>query len=220
MKSIQKMSILVLLFAMLFTSCTKDNENKEPENQKFDINNPAGYLIYTKVLSGQRLFEFMPDKKIKEYYVTADGFGTRTYPYEVKGDTITLTGTTTWLAIESEKVTSNNTGYQKLALIKSPETNQLAGKTFMGTFYRPNSSILYDKYHYSFATTEKKVEVGFDVGTIERTENYSSIGNIAAWVDATSKGYVELLVLVDGKLEVRHFNAPEVQTYYGSFTQQ
>jgi len=227
MENFKKLIIISAILLISFTSCKKD---KVAQSDKFDINNPVGYFIYVKqqvqasdggtgMLQG--LFEFLPEKKIRRHEPTSDGNNSRLLPYEVvNGNVVSLTDSDLQFTIENGQVTSNYLHFKTLALLKGAETNQLAGKTFVGTYYKSDKNVLHQNFFYSFAGKDNKVGAGFTVGTASRTENYSTIGNIGARVAVVGNADLEFMVLVNGKLEVSYYEKNSDVLYYGSFNQQ
>nr|WP_121272079.1 hypothetical protein [Pedobacter schmidteae] len=215
--NVMAVSMMILL---TFASCKKNEVKKE--EAKFDINNPVGYFIYVRFsINGSWpsswLFEFSPGKTLK--FHEASAVNGQVYTYEViDGNIISLKGLNYRFLIENGKITSEN--FEQVALVKASETNQLRGKTFAGTYYKPNHSVLHENFFYSFSSTENKVDAGFKVGTAVRTETYKTIGNIAAWADKDGTGDIEFLLLLDGKLEVNYYNKTIGTRYYGSFSPQ
>lgn len=218
------MASMILLIS--FTSCKKD---KVAESDKFDINNPVGYFIYVKQLVNigggdtqavQRLFEFLPEKKIRIHEATSDGNNSRSIAYEVvDNNVVAIADSDLRFTIEKGQVSSNYPHFKTLVLLKGADTNQLAGKTFAGTYYKPDQSVLHQNFYYSFSANGK-TDVGFKPDVVIRTENYSSIGNIAARVAVLGNADLEFMVLVNGKLEVSYYEKNSDVLYYGSFNQQ
>ena len=88
---------------------------------------------------------------------------------------------------------------------------------------KSDKSVLHPNFFYSFSAIENKVGAGLNTGTVIRTENYISIGNIAAWVDdvaGVGNEDKEFMVLVNGKLEVGYHQKKPYMDYYGTFTQK
>lgn len=219
-------AILAILL-VTFAACKKDEVAKDAD--KFDINSPVGYFIYVKqqvqtndsatgILQG--LYEFLPEKKLRMHEAISDGNNSRLFSYEVvDGHVIALTDSDLKFVIENGQVTSNYTHFRMLALLKASETNQLAGKTFSGTYYKSDRSVLHQNFFYSFAGKDNKVDAGFSVGTALRTENYRSIGNIAARIAVVGNDDLEFMVLMNGKLEVSYYDKNLDALYHGSFAQ-
>jgi hypothetical protein len=222
MKLERKITSLIVVFCLLFAACKKEGNSKETDTEKFDINNPVAYYIYAKYVEPNRqeanplLFKFNPGKTMTFYHA---GGNADTLPYVIfDGNTIYLGDIL--FTIDNGKITKSNAEFTDLTLIKEPETNQLAGKTFTGTYYKFDGSAWNQNYFYSFAGNENKVSAGINVGSVQRTDHYSPIGNIAAWVDTPENDYRELMVLVNGKLEVGYFSLEPRGWYYGSFTKR
>lgn len=227
MKDLKQLPLALLILAITCSACKKD---KVAESDKFDINSPVGYFIYVTQLvdigggdtqAVQRLFEFLPEKKIRIHEATSDGNNGRSIAYDiVDNNVVALVDSDLQFTIENGKVSSNYPHFETLALLKASGTNQLAGKTFAGTYFKPDKSVLHQNFFYSFAAEGNKVGAGFTVGNALRTENYSSIGNIAARVAVVGNADLEFMVLVNGKLEASYYKKNIDAVYYGSFSQQ
>jgi hypothetical protein len=213
----------LLIFCMASLTSCKDKDT-QPE-EIFDIHNPEGYFLFIRDMNGDGsdpfflLFEFMPGKNIRKHAVS-------TYidtQYSFKNDSTILDDAGNQFVFEGNSVTSNNPNIKEIVVIKAPESNQLTGKTFAGTYYKSDISVLHQSFFYSFAPDGEKVNAGFNPGTIERTERYTKIGNIAARA-ALENGDFEFMILVNGKLEVNYKTATNNQNYWpdfhGTFTQQ
>lgn len=227
MQRIKKLGVLVMLLSLLLPSCKKEHVGKDADPNQFDINNPLGYFIYVKAVKDDgsspkpMLFEFGIGKTFKLYGATPDGNGSTITAYEVTdGNVVALAGSDVRFVIDKDRITSNDPRFIELALIKAPEINQLTGKTFAGTYYKSDTSIHHSNFFYSFSGNGSEVGAGINIGTIVRTENYNSIGNLAAWVDVSRNNDVEFMVLVNGKLEVNYYQKKDNTRYYGSFTQR
>jgi hypothetical protein len=224
-KLIQTPVMLAMLLLFTATSCKKDDIKNDDPLSQFDINDPVGYFIYVKTVDGDGnwaspgLLEFRPGQAMKIYDVSLQGYSYPLYKYEkTSSNTIKVTNLNYEFVIENGKVTSKDARFKELVLIKHAETNQLSGKTFAGTYYRPDNSILHQSFFYSYA--ESSFTAGYKVGAAVRMETYSSIGNIASWSRVSGTKDVEFMVLVNGKLEAGYNQDQPLQRYYGSFTQQ
>jgi len=214
-------SLLTLLMLGVATlmSCSKDDDIQPEET--FDINNPEGYFLYLKGTDSDgsntlfELWEFMPGKTVRTYHV--DGEGT-SIPYTIlDNNTIGIAGLQ--FVFNAGLVTSNYSRIKEIVLIKAPESNQLNRKTFAGTYYKADKSVLHQNFFYRFADEGNTVDAGFNVGTSDRTEDYTSIGNIAARAELAN-GDKELMILVNGKLAVSYSAVGVTGKHYGTFTQQ
>lgn len=207
MKQLFKLSIILIVASIFFLSCQKDKEN-EPQ---FDIKNPVGYVIAGKfdltVESNQVqipiVFEFLPNQKIRIGYIE----GTGELDYLVSNDTILLDGMK--LLIKKDRVTHFTFGIQEspnntFKLLKKPETRLLLGKTYTGTYFNPDGTVLHPNFFYSFHAADDKIDAGYNVGTTVRTETYTNISNIAALVPGN--GFREFMLLDEGKLEVMYMS--------------
>lgn len=212
MKNLRNMlKILPLLLLVVLAGCKKDN----PKPEMFDITN---YVIAGRVSFGY------------PYIITiASGNRAKLTSYGVSDGIYTYTdGVLNFNFNDGEVVCSftiENGGIKKYTgpalintynLIKVPETNLLEGKAFSGSYYRFDNTVLHQNFFYSFSGN--KVDVGYSVGTAVRTENYTSIGNIASLVDLENSN--ELMILINGKLEVGYSQSNPRAEYVGSFKQQ
>ncbi len=223
MKRIFSFSIIFLAASILLLSCKKD-KNKVDEPQ-FDVNNPVGYVVAGKfnftTQSGPVeipvVFEFLANQKMR--YGLIDGAGT--LDYVLSEDTFLFSGLK--LLIKNNKVAYfNYSGLEfpnpTFNLLKKPATNLLLGKTYTGTYYNQDQSVLHPQFFYGFKTSENKVDAGYTVGTTVRTEDYTSIANIAALVEGN--GYREFMFLNEGKLEVMYLTTGTGQIHFGTFDSQ
>ncbi|NGM61749.1 hypothetical protein G5B30_07455 [Sphingobacterium sp. SGG-5] len=226
MKTIKKSTnycflCLLLLGMVALMSCSKD-DNIQPE-ETFDINNPEGYFIYAKHFNPDGsyrniyVYEFMPGKRLNERNANGDRIET----YIILDDnTINVGNGAFYLSFNGDLVTSNIGGIEDGTLIKAPESNQMAGKTFTGTYYKADESVLHHNFFYSFAAGGNTVDAGLNVGTTLRTENYTPIGNFAARAELEN-GDVEFMVFVNGKLEVTYkTKGGGAGWYHGTFEKQ
>ncbi|RYD97034.1 MAG: hypothetical protein EOP54_12080 [Sphingobacteriales bacterium] len=208
MKYFLKLSTLLLVASSIFLSCKKDKEN-EPQ---FDINSPAGYVVAGKfsiMVQGNLMnipivFEFLANQKVKLAYIE----GTGDLDYIVSKDTILLNGIK--LLIKDDRVTYFRFGQDEHAnynfkLLKKPASNTLRGKTFAGTYYNPDNTVLHPDFFYGFHASEDKVAAGYTVGAPVRTETYTPVGNVAALVHGN--GFNEFMLLNEGKLEAMYLAA-------------
>lgn len=213
LKNILKISSLLLILAL--ASCKKDN----PKPEVFDI---TKYIIAGKVSFGHPyIIAIEPGNKAT---LTSHGFseGTYTYVNGVLDFNFSDGEVECSFTIENGNIKAFDGPalINSYNLIKVPATNQLAGKTFTGTYYRLDNTVLHQNFFYSFSANDNKVGVGYTVGMPVRTETYSTIGNIAALVDIGNSDDRELMVLINGKLEVGYSQSSPTAKYIGSFTQQ
>jgi len=230
---VMKTKLLIYsLFALLMygmtalTSCSKDDDlQPEPEEETFDIHNPEGYFLYVKDAFSDGsgpiiwLYEFMPGQILRRHSVSTY----YDYPYAVIDGNTMASEEDINFVFEGDSISSDHANFQEIVLIKSQANNQLAGKTFSGTYYKSDKSVLHQNFFYSFAADRYSVDAGFDPGTTERTESYTSIGNFAARAELDN-GDKEFMVLVNNKLEVNYrVNTNSYSLwpdYHGTFTQQ
>lgn len=205
MKHIIKSLAIFLTASIFFLSCKKDKENE----LGLDMNNPTGYVIagtFDIPNLGNNVpvpivFEFLSNKKLKVGYVE----GAEELDYFVSNDTLLTNGIK--LVIKNNKVTyfkfqlleSPN---HNLKILKKPATNVLSGKTYLGAYYNLDNTVLHPNFFYGFHATEDKVEAGYNVGTAVRTETYTSVANIAAFVQGT--GFKEFMLLEEGGLRAMY----------------
>jgi len=206
---------LLMLGITALTSCSKDDDMRPQVT--FDINNPEGYFLYYKgggLLNG--LYEFLPAKKIRTHSTGSSNI----LQYTVVDNNIDIEGGigTIRFVIEGDSVWNPDPYYTAIALIRPPESNQLAGKTFAGTYYNTDMSVLHPNFFYGFAAGGNTVDAGFTVGTTLRTEDYTSIGSVAARAELEN-GDIEFMVLVNGKLEV-NYRTSNRAFHYGTFARQ
>ncbi|MFB2119865.1 hypothetical protein [Parapedobacter sp. 2B3] len=210
---------LIMLGMAALISCGKDDD-VQPE-ETLDIRNPEGYFLYVRQSNHDGsyrstfLFEFAAGKMVEIHLPN----GVDSSPYTVIDDQTIDIGGGIRFVFNNNLITSNREDFQEIVLIKAQEKDQLAGKTFSGTYYHADMSVLHDNFFYSFAAGGNTVDVGLNVGTTLRTESYTSIGNFAARAELDN-GDIEFLVLVNGKLEVNYKAQGVAGNHYGTFTRQ
>lgn len=227
--------LLMILLATLMVACSKDDDNNQepdPQEESFDINNPEGYIVAIKQQNATRtltLFKFLPNDEIK-MYETVNGVFMEAYAL-INNNTIeiNIVGNNIKITFEDEgvsKVTLNDDQIEgSYHLIKQNDENILAGNTYTGAYKIDENTDLHPNFFYDFHQNELKVDAGFEVGTPLRTDDYESIGNFAAYVSTPNpadptKMDKELMVWLDGKLEVNYKNIVDGAYYYGSFSKQ
>ncbi|GAB3023671.1 hypothetical protein GCM10027051_30330 [Niabella terrae] len=200
-------------------ACSK-SDTPQPE-ETFDINNPEGYFLYVKTSldngSFRRiiLFEFMPGNVVKQHTPSRDYTNAYTI---IDNNTIDIAGETRF-TFNDNLVTSNRGDIKEIVLIKAPERNQLAGKTFAGTYYTYVKAVLHPNFFYSFSATGNTFGAGFNTGTTLRSESYTPIGNFASRTRMVN-GDRDFMVLVNGKLEVNYVAQNAIGAHYGTFEEQ
>lgn len=195
----------------------------------FDISNIQEYFIYSKFQDDgsyiyKVLLDFQPDNKFIWQNVSVRSTG----PYTLRDDNTTITtenGGGPTLTIDNGKIigiTQSTRTFSDFTFIHKPSTTpSLVGKTFVGSYLRSNGTILHQNFFYRFKANNQ-VEVGANAGTsTTRTETYTPIGNIGAWVQSVSgtNGHRELLLLINGKLEVSYLEASPFMLHHGSFAE-
>ncbi len=214
------------MLLLVFSGCKKDRQ--EMTEEKFDINNPYGYVIavtynnfnYPGISSGVLLFS--NDNKNSKAMLY-DRNGERVLNYTVNGSELKFLENGELLfefRIENNKieVIGNNTLAKKAELVKIPAENLLAGKTFTGIYYNPNGTVHQPKFFYAFAQSGHKVEVGFEPGTTIRSETYVLAANMAALVKKTN--FVEfVMVMPNGDISCNYtdINGGTYNSKYGEF---
>ncbi|MCB0455517.1 MAG: hypothetical protein KDC62_09020 [Aequorivita sp.] len=190
----------------------------------FDLN-IADYMLFAKEAeedgsnSKFTLFDMQLDFGAVRTFVADDVVPIYSYYKIIAENTIELLNEGTQFVLNENAVLSNNDRYKELVLVKKEESNQLAGKTFAGTYYNADMTVLHPNFFYAYHNNDDKYDAGFEVGTALRTETYTSLGNIAS-VRVLDNQDVELMVLVNGKLEVNYYAKIEDTVHYGSFTKQ
>lgn len=205
MKHIFKLPTIILMVSIYFLSCKKDKEN-EPG---FDIKNPAGYVIagtFDIPNLGNNVpvpivFEFLSNQKLKIGYIE----GTEELDYFVSNDTVLTDGIK--LLIKNNKLTYFKFQLiefpnHNLKILKKPDANALLGKTYTGSYYNLDNTVLHPNFFYGFHAAEDKVDAGYNVGTTVRTETYTSVANIGALVQGN--GFKEFMLLDEGKLKAMY----------------
>lgn len=208
----------IIAFLLLFCISCKDKD-VEPA-KTFDVNDPVGFVFYleqagnTTIGPSVYLLEFISTEKVKIHTFV----GVQETPFTVVDDN-TISVLNTRFTVVNDKISSTNGNYGKIVLLENHSKNQLSGKTFTGTYYRPNNTVLHQNFYYRFKDTN--VEVGFLPEEVERTETYRMIGSNAAQT-RLANGDQEILVLADGKLhtyyKVNNSGDPYRATYTGTFT--
>lgn len=190
-------TLLVLIISIVILSCKKD---KNANKSGFDINNPQGYAIVMMNNTAQPtpvIAVFREGNKVT--LASTSTYGTSTF--EVVNDEIIIDddGYKLPFKIQNGKIISYKNSLKSAELIKIPAEDQLADKTFTGTYYKNDGSVLHPNFYYSFHSFGNKVDAGFKVGTSLRTENYVPIGNVAAFI--RNGNYVEFVIkMPDGNV--------------------
>lgn len=233
-RKIIKAVLSALWAAGIFASCKKDGEAK---TATFDLNKIKleEYCIYTnhRAKNGtfkneKQLYDFKPGNKVDIY--TAQTSGGYQYSYTiVNNHLLDIEGTLYIITFDGNgkitAITHPNANYlfERPVFIKKTTTDQLAGKTFTGRYYTQEGADIHNKNLIYKFLSNGKVAAGFDVNNPVRTENYTPIGNIGAAADITGmNNSSEIMVLIDGKLEVNTWNAVAnpARLEYGTFIEQ
>lgn len=226
MKTLLKKTIWLLLIAL--TSC--DDEKKEP--QKFDLSTAdlSQYFIFSKVKYNSgitknevRLFDFEPGEKVKT--ITVSNIGNSNYTVidenklKIDSPNITLTFNEKGEVTSTDLVVGNYT-YEEFHLLKKADNNQLSGKTFSGTYYVGDGSVLHQSFFYQFDGGSLKAGTNFP--KIEREGSYTNIGNLAAYNNKVTElaNDREIMVLHEGKLHVSYHDYRNFKIYYGTFNEK
>jgi len=213
------LQVLLMLGIAALTSCGKDDDPQPRET--FDINHPEGYFLYVKQSNQDGsyrstfLFEFMPGKLIKVY--VPNGYDISAYTI-IDDNAIDLMGDIRFV-FSDNLITSSREDFKEIVLIKAPGRNQLAGKTFTGTYFNADMSTLHSNFFYHFAAKGNTIDAGLNVGATLRTESYTPIGNFAARAELDN-GDTEFMVLVNGKLEVNYKADGIAGNHYGTLEEQ
>ena len=219
--------LILCLFAIFSFSCSGDDEGNSTQDPptpqgEFDINNPIGWGLFLKdanedgTWSSFLLLEFKPGRILKVYGVQNEA---EDYPYDfIDEQTIEIANGR--IVFEDDSIIYQTLS-DEMTLIKFPETNLLAGKSFSGTYYRKDNSVLHENFFYSFSSSgTNTVDAGLEIGNPLRTENYESICNIAAKTQVAGTDDKEMMVWVNGKLEVNYYTPQPIERHHGSFTEQ
>ncbi len=222
--------LMTIVTVSLITSCKKDGE-KDKEELGFNINRAEDYYIFatyvddrSSVASGTlrpALFDFQTGKSVSRQRFTKN-----TYTYEITENNTVISFSGIKIMVNNGNIigiTEEHMTYSNITVIKKSDvTGTLAGRTFKGTYYKHDGSVVWQNCTYIFADENNRV--GFLSGSAERVENYTPIGNIGALVEKVSDtaNDGELLLLIKGKLDVYYLNrsTDPQQYYHGSFTEQ
>lgn len=184
----------------------------------FDLN-VVGYSIFAKNKQNS-IFTLYGIELNALYSCTVERYADVLFRYNIPAvNTIefTLDGKTRFI-FDGESVTSNNDRYKESVLIRKAEKNPLSGKIFTGTFYRSNGEVLHPNFFYNFYNNGTQVAAGFHVGIALRTSLYTLVNFNSARI-LSLNGDKELMVPVDGKLEVNYFDKAANTVHHGSFEQ-
>lgn len=212
-----KKSFLLIGFLMALTSCVKaDDEPREDPSPDF----VESYIAGTTTAQGSTryspfLINFENDSVAN--FVSS----TRAFPgsYSFESDTLTFQTDdrekVAVFAIENDEIVHshyevrfyNEDGSYEPAPVKydatgelgqTPETNQLAGKTFMGDQFKfGTEGVFQEGFTYAFSTTENTYGSGTD-DIAENELEYQSFNNVGFRFE--EGGTKEFGVLIDGKL--------------------
>jgi len=190
---ITKIATLALICISL-ASCKKDRSNAS-----FDINNPKGYAIVMTMNRGypEPLIAVF-DSENKVTYASISTYGNSTF--KVEGNDLVLNddGEELRFTLQKDKITAHSDRLKTAVLIKIPEKNQLQDRTFTGTYYNTNGSVLHQNFFYNFDNFSNQVDVGYNVGNTVRTETYTPFGNVAAFI--RNNGIEFIIQMPDGSI--------------------
>jgi hypothetical protein len=215
-------TIFLLTFLQVAFMCRQKEEVKPSEKDLIgiDLDDPVGRCLYLELpsdLSNRFLIlEFAPNNFLNVYGVTVPN--PLPIPYERPGDRIIRITGGDFHFEEGGIVSSVSANFKRLLLLPEASTNQLAGKTFEGKYHRENGSVLHENYFYSFSKTGTELQAGFQVGSPVRTATYIRIGNWGA-VSRVNNGDLEVMVLVDGKLEVDYYSQEVESTHTATLSE-
>lgn len=198
-------AILVFTLFVSVSSCKKD-----PVAPPFNINNLKGYAIVFTTSSATpttNIAVFGEGNLVTHASVYTLGNAT----FSVNNDQLILSGIDETFKIQNEKIVSFSNNIKTAELIKIPNENQFAGKTFTGIYYNKNGTVLHPKFFYKFGPYLNKVEVGYEIGTTIRTEDYTPIGNIAAFIRQNS--FLEFIIKMPDGTIVSNFRDSNSMSY-------
>lgn len=197
MKNFLHIAKVILFFTGLLAilSCKKD-----AVAPSFNINNPKGYaIVYTHP---QHTFPLpiiaVFNENNRLTYGSIYTYGNSSF--RVNNDELILDddGIDLVFKIQGEKIISHSANIKSAELVKVPSENQLLGKTFTGIYYHTNAAVLHPKFFYRFDSFGNKVNAGYQVETTIRTENYTPLGNIAAFIQGNGTEFI--IKMPDGSI--------------------
>ena len=210
MKAIKNSSkLLVLVISLFIFSCKKD---KNTNKSSFDINNPQGYAIVMMHTGTQpKPFIAVFNDGNKAALASTNSYGNTTF--EVVNDEIIINddGVKLTFKVQNGKIIAHHNSLKYAELIKVPTENQLAGKTFTGTYYNADGSILHPTFYYFFHSFGNKADVGLKVGTSLRTENYVPMGNVAAFIN--NGNFVEFVIKMPDGNVISNYRSGATSSY-------
>lgn len=173
MKNLFPFAKIVMFFSFCLTisSCKKDRIAAS-----FDINNPKGYaIIMTKNFDYPVPIIAVFNDGNKLTYAGQETYGNSTFKVSNNEMILDDDGEELRFTIQNDKIISHSNRMKTAVLIKVPEEDQLMGKTFTGSYYNANGSVLHPTFFYAFESFEKKVNAGYQLGNIIRTETYTQL---------------------------------------------
>ena len=174
----------MLLFSVF--SCKKNRT--EPS---FNINNPKGYaIIYSHHTAYPVPIIAVFNEANKVSYGSISTYGNSTFRVNNNDLILDDDGIDLIFKIQNDKIISHSDNIKSAVLIKIPEEDQLLGRTYTGVYYNTNGTILHPKFFYNFSSFGNKVDVGYDVGNTVRTETYTPMGNIAAFIQRNGVEFI------------------------------
>lgn len=232
-----KFVLVALFISGLFFACKK-NEAADAVEPVFDTGKLDQYCLYVRVASPEItnspvsdfIFDFKPENKVEFgsleglYMLTTETMEDNSVKISMGANDYVL------FVVEKGKPVIKQWGLfgevTELQLIKKPETNLLKGSTFTGTYYKPNNTVLHEKFFYTYSSLNNfTLSAGLNVNEPAlRGEVYQSLGNIAAYVKKVNSttADMEFMILVDGKLRVTYIDrvSNPTQYYHGVFTKK
>lgn len=201
--------ILLFSFCLSISSCKKDRISSS-----FDINNPKGYaIIMTRNLNYPVPIIAIFNDGDKLTFAGYETYGNSSFKVSNNEMILDDDGEELRFTLQNDKIISHSNSLKTAVLIKVPDENQLLGKTFAGSYYNINGSVLHPKFFYSFDSFTNKVNVGYELGNTIRTENYTSFGNVAAFIQ--HNGVEFIIKMPDGSVISNYRNVNS--TSYGIF---
>jgi hypothetical protein len=201
--------ILLFSFCISISSCKKDRISSS-----FNINNPKGYaIVMTKNFDYPVPVIAVFNDGNKLTYAGHQTYGSSSFKVSNNEMILDDDGEELRFTIQNDKIISHSNNLKTAVLIKVPEENQLLGKTFTGSYYNTNGSVLHPKFFYTFDSFTNNVNAGYELGNTVRTETYTPFGNVAAFIQ--HNGIEFIIKMPDGSVISNYRNVNS--TSYGIF---